>query len=100
MLMKKILIILSILAIISNRKVEAGPLSCAAGVAFYGSCQTACNAAWCACMTASGLTAGATGPVGWYAWLTSAAAACSALQGTCMAACAASAAAMCAAPAP
>ena len=38
-------------------------------------------------MSGSGLVAGTTGPVGWWAWLTGAAAACSAGQGVCMAAC-------------
>jgi hypothetical protein len=38
-------------------------------------------------MSESGLVAGVGGPVGWWAWLTGATATCSALQGTCMAAC-------------
>mmetsp|Transcript_16384 Transcript_16384/g.33349 ORF Transcript_16384/g.33349 Transcript_16384/m.33349 type:complete len:83 (-) Transcript_16384:103-351(-) len=54
----------------------------------------------CLFQAAAGLVAGTTGPVGWYAWLTSAPAGCSAVQGVCMATCAATAAGMCAAPAP
>jgi len=73
---------------------EAGPLA-------YGGCQTACNYGAGTCYSLAGLTFGvstvvgvSTGPVGWWAWLAStpsstlaAAAACSAAQGTCMAAC-------------
>eukprot|EP00569_Conticribra_weissflogii_P007441 CAMPEP_0171340656 /NCGR_PEP_ID=MMETSP0878-20121228/8717_1 /TAXON_ID=67004 /ORGANISM="Thalassiosira weissflogii, Strain CCMP1336" /LENGTH=106 /DNA_ID=CAMNT_0011842769 /DNA_START=219 /DNA_END=539 /DNA_ORIENTATION=- len=80
--------------------VFGGPISCAAGIAYYGTCQTACNTGYVSCMAAAGLVAGTTGPVGWYAWLTSAPAGCSAVQGVCMATCAATAAGMCAAPAP
>lgn len=58
-----------------------------AGIVAQGVCYTACNSAWGTCLAASGLAMGGGGPVGWWAWLTSAAAACSALQGTCMAAC-------------
>lgn len=58
-----------------------------AGPAAVGLCYTACNAAYCTCMASSGLVAGATGPVGWYAWLTGAAATCSLAQGACMTAC-------------
>ena len=68
----------------------------------YATCQSACNYGAVTCYSAAGLTFGvataagaATGPVGWWAWITSAptstiaaAAACSAAQGTCMAACA------------
>jgi hypothetical protein len=75
--------------------VSSGPLA-------YAACQTACNYGAVTCYSLAGLTFGvatagaaATGPVGWWAWLTStptstiaAAAACSAAQGTCMAACA------------
>ena len=94
-------VLLSFILLSSHfRVIEAGVLTCAAGLAYYGTCQTACNAGYVACMTASGLVAGTTGPVGWWAWLTSAAAGCSAVQGTCMAACAVTAAGMCAAPAP
>lgn len=74
--------------------VAGGPLS-------YAACQTACNSGAVYCYGAAGLTFGvataagaSTGPVGWWAWLTNApasaiaaAAACSAAQGTCMAAC-------------
>jgi len=61
-----------------------------AGFATIGLCYTACNAGYVTCMSGSGLVAGTTGPVGWWAWLTSAAAGCSAVQGSCMAMCAAS----------
>jgi hypothetical protein len=74
---------------------------CAAGPLAFGTCQTACNIGAAACYAASGLTFGAvtlgsaaTGPVGWWAWLTgagsattAAAAACSSAQGLCMSAC-------------
>jgi hypothetical protein len=74
--------------------VSGGPLT-------YAACQTACNYGAVTCYSLAGLTFGVstagaavTGPVGWWAWLTStptstiaAAAACSAAQGTCMAAC-------------
>ena len=60
-----------------------------AGPTAVGLCYTACNAAVVTCYSASGLTFGAAGPVGWYAWLTSAAALCSTAQGACMATCAA-----------
>jgi len=39
------------------------------------------------CLAGYGIVAGTTGPVGWIAWLTSAAAGCSAAQGACMSAC-------------
>mmetsp|Transcript_11582 Transcript_11582/g.17357 ORF Transcript_11582/g.17357 Transcript_11582/m.17357 type:complete len:89 (+) Transcript_11582:108-374(+) len=77
--------IICIVSILLNQS-EAGPITCAA-------CYTACNAGYVTCMSASGLVAGTTGPVGWWAWATSAAAGCSAVQGVCMTACAASAAA-------
>lgn len=57
------------------------------GPVAVGVCYSACNAGYVACMTASGLTAGVTGPVGWWAWLTGAAAGCSLTQGACMTAC-------------
>ena len=82
------------------KEVDGGVLTCASGLAYYGTCQTACNAGYMTCLAAAGVVAGTTGPVGWYAWLTSAPAACSAAQGACMAACAVTAAGMCAAPAP
>merc|ERR1712093_198957 len=86
------LLVLVLLA--SSSLAEAGPLA-------YAACQTACNYGAVTCYTAAGLTFGvstavgvATGPVGWWAWLAStptstvaAAAACSAAQGPCMAAC-------------
>ena len=61
-------------------EVQSGPV-------LVGACYTACNAGYVACMSASGLVAGTTGPVGWWAWLTGAAAACSFTQGACMSAC-------------
>ncbi|CAF0957721.1 unnamed protein product [Rotaria magnacalcarata] len=88
--MKTLFIFLLILPVL----VSSGPLA-------YGACQTACNYGAVTCYSLAGLTFGvstaaatATGPVGWWAWLTStptstltAAAACSVAQGTCMAAC-------------
>ena len=79
---------------------NGGVATCAAGIAGYGTCQTACNAGWVTCLSFYGVVAGAAGPVGWFAWLASGPAACSAAQGVCMAACAVSAVALCAAPAP
>jgi hypothetical protein len=64
--------------------VEAGPIMAGSAVA---ACYTACNAGYVTCLAASGLVAGATGPVGWWAWATSAATGCSAVQAACMAAC-------------
>jgi hypothetical protein len=75
--------------------------ACEAGPFAYGACQTACNAGAGLCYTQAGLVFGtvataaaATGPVGWVAFFTGAggsvvasAAACSAAQGVCMAAC-------------
>jgi hypothetical protein len=58
-----------------------------AGLVAQGLCYTACNTGWVACLSSSGIVAGTTGPVGWWAWLTSAAAGCSAVQGACMTAC-------------
>ena len=81
----------------STTKVEAGPIMAGSGVA---ACYTACNAGYVTCMLGSGLVAGTTGPVGWWAWATSAAAGCSAIQGTCMAACTAVGLAAAAAPTP
>ncbi len=76
---------------------EAGPIAAGSAVA---SCYTACNAGYVTCMAASGLVAGTTGPVGWYAWATGAAAGCSTVQGACMAACTAGGLAVAAAPTP
>jgi hypothetical protein len=75
--------------------------ACEAGPIAWGACQTACNAGAVVCYAQVGLVFGtvatgaaATGPVGWVAFLTgaggtatAAAAACSAAQGVCMAAC-------------
>ena len=77
--------------------VQAGPIVAGSAVSL---CYTACNAGYVVCMSSSGLVAGATGPVGWWAWLTSAAAGCSLAQGTCMAACTAGGLATAAAPTP
>ena len=71
---------LALLFLVALGVAVAGPIA-------WGACQTACNAGWVTCMSASGLVAGTTGPVGWWAWLTGAAASCSAIQGACMAAC-------------
>jgi len=64
--------------------VEAGPIVAGSAVA---ACYTACNVGYVTCMTASGLVAGVTGPVGWWAWATGAATGCSVVQGACMVAC-------------
>jgi len=63
-------------------------------------CYTACNAGYVVCMAGSGLVAGTTGPVGWWAWITGAAAGCSAVQATCMTACTAVGLAAAVAPTP
>eukprot|EP00442_Polarella_glacialis_P007110 CAMPEP_0115076418 /NCGR_PEP_ID=MMETSP0227-20121206/16421_1 /TAXON_ID=89957 /ORGANISM="Polarella glacialis, Strain CCMP 1383" /LENGTH=102 /DNA_ID=CAMNT_0002463567 /DNA_START=133 /DNA_END=441 /DNA_ORIENTATION=+ len=76
---------------------DGGPIAAGSTVAY---CYTACNAGYVTCMAASGLVSGVTGPVGWWAWLTSAAAGCSAVQAACMAACTAGGAAAAAAPTP
>ena len=90
-------IIISLSVILPFVLVDAGPIAAGSAVSV---CYTACNAGWCACMTGSGLVAGTTGPVGWYAWLTSAAAGCSVVQGACMAACTGGGLALAAAPTP
>jgi hypothetical protein len=86
---------LFIFLLIFPKLVSSGPLA-------YAACQTVCNYGAVTCYSLAGLTFGtvtltaaATGPVGWLSWLAStptstiaAAAACSATQGTCMAACA------------
>jgi len=57
-----------------------------AGIAAYGLCQTGCNIAWCACVSAAGGVAGvSTGGTA----VPAAILICNALQGACMAACAA-----------
>ena len=76
---------------------EAGPITAGSAVA---ACYTACNAGYVACMASSGMVAGVSGPVGWWAWATSAAAGCSAVQGTCMEACTAGGLATAATPTP
>jgi hypothetical protein len=68
--------LLSLLIATSN----AGPVG-------VGLCYSACNAGYVSCLAASGIVAGTTGPVGWWAWLTGAGAACNATQGICMSAC-------------
>merc|ERR1712110_1067178 len=79
MAINKIALMMTMLLCLSM--VHSGPVA-------YAACQTACNTGYATCMAASGLSASGTGPVGWYAWLTGAAGACSAVQGACMAACA------------
>ena len=63
-------------------------------------CYTACNTGYGVCLAGSGLVAGTTGPVGWYAWFTGAAAGCSLVQGACMTACTAGGLATVVAPTP
>jgi hypothetical protein len=75
----------------------SGPIAAGSAVAL---CYSACNAGYVTCLAASGIVAGTTGPVGWYAWLTSAAAGCSAIQGACMATCTAGGLATIGAPTP
>jgi hypothetical protein len=69
------LLFLLVVAILA-KATDGGPLA-------GGLCYTACNAGYVSCMSSAGLVAGVSGPVG----LTGAAATCSAVQGTCMAAC-------------
>ena len=78
-----IITILSISLVLLN-VCEAGPIAAGSAVA---ACYTACNTGYVTCMAASGLVAGTTGPVGWWAWITSAAGGCSIVQGACMTAC-------------
>jgi hypothetical protein len=78
---KSALLLLLVVAILA-KAADGGPVA-------GGLCYTACNAGYVTCMSSSGLVAGVSGPVGWWAWLTGAAATCSAIQGTCMVACAA-----------
>jgi len=56
------------------------------GLLAYGACQTGCNSGWVACVAAAGGVAGVT--TGGIA-VPAAVVGCCALQGTCMAACAA-----------
>lgn len=77
--------------------VDSGPIAAGSAVAY---CYTACNAGWVTCLSAYGIVAGTTGPIGWWAWLYSAPAVCSAAQGVCMAACTAGGLAVVAAPTP
>jgi hypothetical protein len=74
-----------------------GPIMAGSAVA---ACYTACNVGYVCCMTSSGLVAGVAGPVGWWAWITGAASACSAIQGACMATCVATGLALTVAPTP
>jgi hypothetical protein len=74
------MISLLLVLIASIASVSGGPIA-------LGLCYTACNAGVVSCYGASGLVFGVSGPVGWVAWLTSAAAMCSAAQGVCMVAC-------------
>jgi hypothetical protein len=75
--------------------VNSGPIAAGSAVSV---CYTACNTGYVTCLAGSGIVAGAGGPVGWYAWLTGAAAGCSAVQGACMSACTAGGAALFLAP--
>ena len=102
MFIKSFLVLAALLLVAqySIQPVSCGLATCAAGIAYHGTCQTACNFGYGTCMAASGLVAGAAGPVGWWAWITSAAAACSLAQGACMVVCATTAAGLCAAPLP
>lgn len=52
----------------------AGPIMAGSAVA---ACYTACNVGYVTCLASSGIVAGATGPIGWWAWLTGAPAGCS-----------------------
>ena len=77
-------------------------MSCAAGMAAYGVCQTACNAGYTSCCSTCGVAAGTfslTG-VGAIAVGATCLTACSLAQGACMASCATGVAGLCAAPAP
>jgi hypothetical protein len=76
----RFLIVFVSLLFLNDMYVNAGP-------ATWGACQTACNSGYVACLSLSGIVAGTTGPVSWWAWLTSAATTCSAIQGACMVAC-------------
>ena len=75
----------------------SGPVAAGSAVSL---CYTACNAAWVACLSGSGIVAGTAGPVGWWAWATSATTTCSASQGACMSACVAAGLAATVAPTP
>jgi hypothetical protein len=73
------------LLVVMSEVADAGPL-------LVGACYTACNAGAVSCYAAAGLTFGVgLGPAGWWSIFTggpqAAAAACSAAQGVCMAAC-------------
>ena len=80
-----------------SKLVEAGPIMAGSAVA---ACYTVCNVGYATCMGSSGLVAGVAGPVGWWAWVTGAAAGCSAIQAACMTACTAGGLAAAAAPTP
>ncbi|KAJ1460403.1 hypothetical protein M885DRAFT_559514 [Pelagophyceae sp. CCMP2097] len=71
----------------------------AAGSA-VAACYTACNAGYVTCMASSGLAAGVAGPIGWWAWITGAAATCSAIQAACMSVCTVGACAVVVVPTP
>jgi hypothetical protein len=89
--------LLTITLLMNARMVGGGPVLAGSAVA---ACYTACNAGWVTCLASYGIVAGAAGPVGWFAWLSSAPAGCSVVQGACMAACTAGGLATVAAPTP
>ena len=60
-----------------SKLVEADPIIAGSAVT---ACYTAYNAGYVTCMAGLGLVAGVAGPVGWWAWITGAAAGCSAVQ--------------------
>ena len=69
-------LIFAALILLSCGSTDAGPIA-------WGACQTACNAAWVACLAGAGLTAGVAAPPA----LVGVAATCSTAQGACMALC-------------
>ena len=88
-----VLFIVSSLVGVSN----AGPIMAGSAVSF---CYTACNVGYVTCLAGYGIVAGTTGPIGWYAWFTSAPIACSLTQAACMSACTAGGVLSMAAPTP
>eukprot|EP01087_Luapelamoeba_hula_P009742 TRINITY_DN2544_c0_g1_i1.p2 TRINITY_DN2544_c0_g1~~TRINITY_DN2544_c0_g1_i1.p2 ORF type:complete len:114 (+),score=12.37 TRINITY_DN2544_c0_g1_i1:146-487(+) len=94
-------VLMAVLLLTTIITTEPTKFSAEAGPVAYAACQTACNYGAVTCYASVGLTFGtvtiagaATGPIGWWAWLCATptstlagAAACSAAQGTCMAAC-------------
>ena len=72
----KVTMFLAILLLLGSGTAEAGPVA-------WGICQTACNAAWVACLAGAGITAGVAAPPA----LLGVAATCSTAQGACMVLC-------------